>query len=53
MVVRLGRVWSAHHSALESMARMQGVAEVSAHFHGLVDNVCDVHDGMASWHRES
>jgi hypothetical protein len=32
---------------------MQGVAEVFAQFHGLVDDVRDVHDGMASWHRES
>jgi hypothetical protein len=47
-VVRLGLVQSAHHGALSSMARVQGVAEDLARFHGLVG---DLHSGMASCHR--
>jgi hypothetical protein len=44
-VARLRLVQSAHHGALSSMARVQGVAEDLARFHGLVG---ELHSGMAS-----
>jgi hypothetical protein len=47
VVARLGRVQSAHHGALASMTCVQGVTEFFTRFHGLVDDVRDVHGDMA------